>query len=540
MRRLAIVALAFGLVSCSDPEVSQILVRIEADPGVVAMTQSLTVFVDGGPNSDVLTRVETITLGGNGYPREIALAPRNDDPTRYYRVVARAQMTPVDDPTDTTFAQAALLGTYIRGETRTVVLRIEDSCIGVPCGETQHCTGSMCVPPPDVTPGPLDGGSADMAMPDMGGSDMGPGRCSTDDDCDDGVDCTIDACTSGTCTYEADSSACAAPSNECLRAVCVVGTGCTEENLTGPCDNGEFCDGTDSCVDGTCTGSGDPCPGMSTCDEGIDACTGCTGDDDCPNGQTCSAGTCTCPTGDTEICGSVGDEDCNGLSDCEDSACNGAVCGANGRVCIEGICDCPGTVELCAAAGDEDCNGVSNCDDGYCEGRTCASGRICITGSCEADVFEICDNGVDDDGDGDVDCEDTPECDTAPCMTDGGMGSCAAGFCEAGCMYEGPEDAEGTCGDGRDNDCDGFTDCGDLSCGGTCTCGGCDDGGTDACVPEGSEDSDAACGDGRDNDCNGFTDCGDVACSFTCACGACDAGSPGPDDFGMSVGLDPF
>jgi hypothetical protein len=63
---------------------------------------------------------------------------------------------------------------------------------------------------------------------------------------------------------------------------------------------------------------------------------------------------------------------------------------------------------------------------------------------------EICNNGVDDDGDGDIDCDDA---------------DCAA---VAFCMDE-------ICGNGVDDDLNGFTDCADMACVGTpaCTGGGC-------------------------------------------------------------------
>lgn len=48
---------------------------------------------------------------------------------------------------------------------------------------------------------------------------------------------------------------------------------------------------------------------------------------------------------------------------------------------------------------------------------------------------EICNNGIDDDGDGFADCEDF-DCDTFEC----------------------------NCSDGIDNDADGFTDCEDIDC----------------------------------------------------------------------------
>ncbi len=511
---------ALLLVSCSDPEVSQIIVRIEADPGVAAMTRSIEVQIDGGATRSAFVAAETVTLDGSGFPRTIAIAPKEDDPSRFYRVVARARREAIDDPVAETFAQAALVGTYVRGETRVVVLRLEDSCIDVPCGTTQHCTGSRCIEPPLVEPEPPDGGMTDMGMPDLG--DMGPGRCAMDSDCDDGIDCTIDACTSGNCTFEPANSMCAAPSNVCLRAVCDPASGCIDEPRAGPCDNGEYCDGADTCVDGTCTGGDSPCVGMSTCDEGSDRCTGCVGSGDCTNGETCVGGTCTCP-GTVEDCSSPGDEDCDGRADCEDFDCAGTSCGSNGEVCGGGICSCPETTELCALPGDEDCNGVANCADSFCEGRTCMAGRICRAGACVVDAFEICDDFVDNDADGDIDCEDS-ECEGISCRVDGGPGICMAGICEPICMPSGAEDTELRCNDGFDNDCDGDFDCDDPGCFGACICGGaCDDGGM--CSPSGAENTELRCNDGFDNDCDGSFDCDDPSCDGTCICGGfCDDG----------------
>src|SRR5438552_1030376 len=61
-------------------------------------------------------------------------------------------------------------------------------------------------------------------------------------------------------------------------------------------------------------------------------------------------------------------------------------------------------------------------------------------------VESSCVNGVDDDGDGLVDCAD-PDCD--------GSGSC-------------PENTAARCSDGRDNDGDGLVDCNDPNCAAFC------------------------------------------------------------------------
>jgi hypothetical protein len=90
-------------------------------------------------------------------------------------------------------------------------------------------------------------------------------------------------------------------------------------------------------------------------------------------------------------------------------------------------------------------------------------------------LVEICDNGVDDTGNGLVDCAD-PDCDgfTGGACNSGNAGICAAGTnaCQNGsqvCVQdqaigtEGPSNSP-TCQDGQDNDCDGLTDAADSDC----------------------------------------------------------------------------
>jgi hypothetical protein len=100
---------------------------------------------------------------------------------------------------------------------------------------------------------------------------------------------------------------------------------------------------------------------------------------------------------------------------------------------------------------------------------------------------ERCSDGVDNDGDGLVDCADT---------------DCKAfDFCK--------ENSEARCSDGVDNDADSLTDCADPDC---CA--------FDACVNEPlcGERSTTACTDGKDNDSNGLTDCADFSCTVSACC----------------------
>jgi hypothetical protein len=120
------------------------------------------------------------------------------------------------------------------------------------------------------------------------------------------------------------------------------------------------------------------------------------------------------------------------------------------------------------------------------EGWYCQPDGFCV----EMDGRELCGNGIDDDGDGLVDCVDV-DCglascdDDNPCTIDSCLddGTCVsepvAGdpSCGIGCLCSGGEPTEIACGDRVDNDGDGLIDCQDDDCPG---CEGnlecCDDG----------------------------------------------------------------
>jgi len=84
-----------------------------------------------------------------------------------------------------------------------------------------------------------------------------------------------------------------------------------------------------------------------------------------------------------------------------------------------------------------------------------------------------------------------------------GDSACGGPDCDDGDEDVSPE-AEESCTDGIDNDCDGRADCNDTQCFGTAQC---------PCAS-----FEANCGDGGDGDCDGASDCGDPDCSASCAC----------------------
>jgi len=179
--------------------------------------------------------------------------------------------------------------------------------------------------------------------------------------------------------------------------------------------------------------------------------------------------------------------------------------------CIDGI-DNDGDGALDCE--DEDCDDSGRCDEVCDDGRdndndgaTDCDDRDCYGPGCP----EECDDNRDNDGDGAIDCADTdcpdlcPEdCDNGVDDDEDGATDCDDTDCDGSC----PED----CTDGRDNDGDGALDCDDTDCDGTGLC------------PE-------ACADGRDNDGDGLLDCEDGDCLDGGVCiEVCDDGDDQDED----------
>lgn len=153
---------------------------------------------------------------------------------------------------------------------------------------------------------------------------------------------------------DADPGSCFVPgdSGECMGvSTCDPVDGCSAPptNDGGSCDDGVFCNGTDTCSSGVCQHSGDPCAAgaecANVCDEGSQSCnapagTGCTDD-----GVVCSADVCDGSGSCTHPAGNAGTE-CRAAADaCETAAvCDGAstVCPPNGTLPDsdgDGTCD---------------------------------------------------------------------------------------------------------------------------------------------------------------------------------------------------------
>jgi hypothetical protein len=161
----------------------------------------------------------------------------------------------------------------------------------------------------------------------------------------------------------------------------------------------------------------------------------------------------------------------------------------------EGV-DCNGGEFACDDGTDNDGDGDIDCDD-----ADCASLQACNESSC--------DDGLDNEGDGLIDCDD-PDCASdAFCYetdcTDGldneyngvgdGLVDCDDDDCEMDLSCY-----ESSCDDGIDNDSNGLFDCDDPGCDGNV-----------ACIEQ-------ICDDGSDDDGDGDVDCADDDCFDFLAC----------------------
>ena len=162
----------------------------------------------------------------------------------------------------------------------------------------------------------------------------------------------------------------------------------------------------------------------------------------------------------------------------------------------------PPPAEVCDDAIDNDLDGLVDCDD-----ADCAFDLACA-------VPEVCDDAADNDLDGLTDCDDpdcaldlvcaVPEvCDDAADNDLDGLTDCDDPDCALDAACVDPE----ACDDGIDNDLDGLTDCDDPDCDFDLACA----------VPE-------VCDDGLDNDLDGATDCADSDCSAAPECAVSCAG----------------
>lgn len=215
-----------------------------------------------------------------------------------------------------------------------------------------------------------------------------------------------------------------------------------------PCDDAGACLPDFVCRGGQCVR---PTDAGASSDGG--GGTGGSGGCQCSATQQCVGGVCyekNCAAG-TCATGAV----CEG-GRCVALACVGQFC--DGGICVAGACEPASCSGIPCAAG-QACRG-GLCVDVACVGLSCSGTQRCAGGACVACVMGAaefgadCTNGLDDDCDGKIDCQDTgcvgqsctdgSRCTTGDtCRADGGCvgtpvvcadagvaGSCAGNFCD--------------------------------------------------------------------------------------------------------------
>jgi hypothetical protein len=246
------------------------------------------------------------------------------------------------------------------------------------------------------------------------------------------------------------------------------------------------------------------------------------------NNQTCSnfgfdGGTLTCNANcqvttvncANEICNDNIDNDLDGQTDCADVNCSNSV--------------------NCLACGNGQLNNGEQCDGNNLNNQSCQTqgfggGTLACNGSCGFNTSgcanEVCNDNIDNDFDGQIDCADAnctnnnacneigecndntdndndgqTDCNDSDCANDA---ACVAA-CGDGQINQATEDCEGTNLNGQNCQSVGFN-AGTLSCSAFCTFD------TSSCV------NNELCNNNIDDDNDGLVDCSDPGCAGNVAC----------------------
>ena len=296
-------------------------------------------------------------------------------------------------------------------------------CHGTPvvCDDGNPCTLGSCSPLTGACSfgaGPLQGAGCDDDNPCTAGDKCWDGECagvlkpldqitvedcpcSTDEDCDpleDGDICTGDLfCPAqggaGTCQVNEESILDCDDAIDCTVDACDPQEGCTHTPFTLPCVDQTSCT-VDSC---------DP----------VEGCLNTPDDSKCDDDNPCTVGICdpdlSCVWAALEdgfFCGDpVGWGSCQGgqcvcTPKCDEKTCGddgcGGTCGAcgNGYLCVEQVCE----ADCAAWCSGRDCGPagpLSECDCGSCEDDNACTADLCLAdGSCSwVPQYGACDDG---------------------------------------------------------------------------------------------------------------------------------------------------
>jgi hypothetical protein len=262
-------------------------------------------------------------------------------------------------------------------------------------------------------------------------------------DCDDGDDCTDDACVDGACE---------------------------NTDNTAACSDGDACTTGDVCSGGTCAGTPVVCPPGQSCNAGTGNCQAilCTSNADCNDGFSCTTDTCNVGTGAcvyTEIDDACEDNlHCTGPLGTDECDPNDPDAEA-GTGCVRVGNPCANPTPICQESNDTciGCTSNAQCDDGFsCTSDTCAGGSCVNT-----EINTQCPDPVKCDGDDICDPENPDSDQNTGCFAPGNP--CAPRVCNEGTFVVGDLN---TCEDCTSNaSCtDGIACTEDICNGGTGEC----------------------------------------------------------------------
>ena len=362
--------------------------------------------------------------------------------------------------------------------------------------------------------------------------------------------------------------------DECTEDACKAEAGCEHAAISGDeCKDGNPCTLADHCVDGICVGAQVECDDFNPCTDDTCNDTGgcvfapnqgmCDDGDACTVGDQCSDGECAgygvdCDCQEDSDCEALEDGDlCNGTLHCNkdsfpyacdvipDSEVDCPAPEGNDAPCLTPVCDpLDGKCSLAAANdgalcddGDK-CTVGDLCNGGLCQGgldANCNDGNECSDDSCEPAIGCLHVDNVLPCDDGDV-CTLDDTCDGGLCVAGPGTLSCDDGNL---CTDDGCEPHSGCTHANNQMVCDDGNACtlGDLCTGGGCQAGAglvlCDD--ENPCTSE-SCDSELGCVyQSNTVPCDDGDPCtlNDQCANGECLAGAganCDDGNPCTDD----------
>jgi cysteine-rich repeat protein len=250
--------------------------------------------------------------------------------------------------------------------------------------------------------------------------------------CDDGNACTVgEHCSEGSCV--GGVAPICNDDNPCTDDSCDPDGGCLYTANSAICSDGDVCTTLDLCADGNCIG-GPPL----VCDDG----NACNGEESCDSAQGCKSGTpLTCDDGNT----------CNGPEGCDPAI--GCTSGSalqcdDGNPCTVDSCDPESGCAHETAAGECDDNNActvgDHCDSGQCTYSgllSCDDDNVCTSESCDpkAGCIYLMNDAPCDDGDV---CTLGDHCNLGSCISTGDLlcddgNACSDDSCspQAGCQF---------------------------------------------------------------------------------------------------------